>query len=87
MQTWAGSFACLVGSWAASLGIIMYLRAFGLPLGVGHLSAAQLSSGCALCAAAAALVESLPVKEVDNITVPLTAAVAAGWAFGAGGAG
>jgi dolichol kinase len=74
-QTLAGSAACFAGSWAASLGAIAYLRAFGVGLGIEHLGAAELARGCALCAAAAAAVESLPVKEVDNVTVPVVAAL------------
>ncbi|KAI8468591.1 MAG: hypothetical protein J3K34DRAFT_7229 [Monoraphidium minutum] len=82
-KTWAGSLACLAGSWAATLAAILYLRACGEPLGVGHLSISALSRGCALCAAAAAAVESLPFPEVDNLTVPLAAALVAHAVFGA----
>lgn len=61
---------------------LIYLRVCGVPLGIGHLSLAELSIGCAACAAAAAAVESLPMKEIDNITVPLTAALTSWLVFG-----
>jgi dolichol kinase len=57
--------------------MVLYLRAAGVPLGVGSLSHAQLARGCALAAAAAAAVESLPLVEVDNLTVPAAAALVA----------
>jgi len=74
-KTLAGSLACFGGSWAASVGMVAYLRACGVGLGVGELSAWRLAAGCAQCALAATLVESLPVREIDNLTVPAVAAL------------
>ncbi len=43
--------------------------------------AAEMVRGCAACALVATAVESLPLKEVDNLTVPLATALAAQYAF------
>lgn len=58
--------------------MIAYLRAAGLDLGMpATISARRLAAGCAAAAAAGALAESLPAREVDNVTVPLAAGLVA----------
>eukprot|EP00775_Hariotina_reticulata_P001450 gene1450-1792_t len=81
-KTWAGSLGCFFGSCVATYG---YLKLFS---GLGCLSVApQLSAHIMLrtsvnVSLVAALVESLPLQEMDNLTVPAAAAALAWWLLG-----
>ncbi len=81
MQTYIGSMACFAGGCAAALLITSVFNAVGA-FSLAPLPPEQLVTGCLLCSLAATLVESLPIPEVDNITVPVAAAWTARWAFG-----
>jgi len=70
-KTWAGSAAMFAGGWLFSTGMLAALVGFGTlpgPLG-GYMPAVTL------IALAGALVESLPLADLDNITVPAVAVV------------
>ncbi|GLC44976.1 hypothetical protein PLESTB_001748000 [Pleodorina starrii] len=78
-KSWVGSAACfLAGAAAATAYTVLYgkLGLYDRPVG-----GAELAAGSALAAAAAAVVESLPL-EGDNLTVPLAAVVTAVWYWG-----
>jgi dolichol kinase len=53
----------------------------GLGYFVAPLSVATAIRGCAICSVVAAVVESFPLREVDNLTIPFAVAVAAQWVF------
>jgi phytol kinase len=70
-KSWAGSLGMLAGGWiftAAVLGIFSAAGIFAQPL-------ATLLPAISIIALAATLVESLPLRDVDNITIPITAIV------------
>ncbi|KAG2438524.1 hypothetical protein HXX76_005075 [Chlamydomonas incerta] len=78
-KTWAGSAACLAAGLVFSLAYSFFFRhlsTFDRPVGAG-----ELAAGCALCAAAGALAESLPL-DGDNLWVPLATVVTSVWWFG-----
>ena len=82
MQSWAGSGECWAAGWIASLACVSFLQSNGNrdgPLQV--LDTSTVALGCGLTSFIGALVESLPVAEIDNITVPLAVAVAGRYAF------
>ena len=72
VQSWAGSGACLVAGMLASMACVLLLQATdnrGGPLQA--LSMGRIAWGCGASALVGALTESLPIPEIDNITVPL----------------
>ncbi|NPA93009.1 MAG: phosphatidate cytidylyltransferase [Chloroflexi bacterium] len=72
-KTWEGSAAVFLGGWllaAAVLGVYVAVGAFPGPWSA-YLPALTV------IALAAALVESLPLREVDNLTMPLVAVLVA----------
>ena len=74
-KSWAGSLGMLVGGWIFAVGILAVFVSAGVfsgPLS-GFLPALTL------IAFAGTLVESLPLKDVDNITVTLTAVALGQW--------
>ncbi len=62
----AGSLAMFLGGWLFSIGIIGFFILFGV-FG-GNIS--EYMIGITVTSLAATLVESLPLKDVDNLTVP-----------------
>ncbi|MEW5316312.1 MAG: hypothetical protein WDW38_007691 [Sanguina aurantia] len=66
----AGSLACAVSTFAASLWVITSFQAQGF-ISTQDLPREALLSWCTTSAVTAALVESLPVKDWDNVSVPL----------------
>lgn len=80
MQTYMGSLGCLCFGFMAAVCEMATLNSFQLFSGA-HLTPAAVIQGCLMSAVVAAAVESLPIPEIDNVTVPLAAAVTATWAF------
>lgn len=75
-KTWAGSAAMLAGGLVFGLvftGVFQWAGTYAEPV-----SNARLAGSVALIALAATIVESLPVDDVDNLTIT-AAAVALGW--------
>lgn len=73
LQTWAGSAACVAGSFAVSVLLLLYFQWCGLMLQQTGLLA--LLQGCCAASLAAAAAESLPLLEgADNVLVPAAAA-------------
>jgi phytol kinase len=76
-KSWAGSAAMFVGGLAFGLAFVLLFNAWGYfdpPLSLGRAAA-----GVAVIALAATLVEALPIADVDNVTITLTAVVLAPW--------
>ncbi len=77
MQTWAGSAGCALASMVVSVALVSRFNTAGFfPQ---QLPAGRLLKGCAACAVLSAVVESLPLPEVDNLTVPLAAGLLAAY--------
>jgi phytol kinase len=76
-KTWAGSAAMFVGGLAFGLAFLLLFNAWGYfePA----LASGRTAAGVALIALAAAVVEAMPVADIDNITITLTAIVLAPW--------
>ena len=75
-KSWAGSLGMLLGGWIFAFGVLAAYLAFGIfprPLSSYILPLTVI-------ALAGTLVESLPLKDVDNLTVTL-AAVIIGYLF------
>jgi len=70
-KSWAGSAAMLVGGFLSGLGFVMLFDAFGnfQP----RLDPGRAAGATAIVSFAAAAVESLPFRDIDNITVTATA--------------
>ena len=63
----------------ASLALVLKFNAMGyftVPL-----TLATAIRGCGICSLVAAVVESLPLQEIDNLTIPLAVAAVAQVAF------
>lgn len=72
-KTWVGSAACVAGSFAVSILLLLYFEWRGLILQQTGLLV--LLQGCCVASLAAAAVESLPLLEgADNVLVPAAAA-------------
>ncbi len=70
-KTWAGTLAMLAGGWVFELCILAaYVAA-----GVFHGPLGSYLPAISIIALAGAVVESLPFRDIDNITVTLTAVV------------
>ncbi|HBX69617.1 MAG TPA: phosphatidate cytidylyltransferase [Chloroflexi bacterium] len=70
-KSWIGSLGMFLGGWSLALGILgVYLF-----LGIFPGSLADYFPALTLIALAATLVESLPLKDIDNLTVTLTAVI------------
>jgi len=74
-KSWAGSLGMLVGGWIFALGILAVFVSDGVFSGPLSVYIPALT----LIACAGTLVESLPMKDVDNITVTLTAVALGHW--------
>ena len=70
-KTLAGTISVFFGGWVLSMVIIGIYQAWGISH--GHLS--NFIFPVTVIALVGALIESLPFKDIDNITVPLTAAI------------
>lgn len=62
--------------------MVAYLRWAGLSLGLGlglasRRNRRRVAAGCAAAALAATAVESIPIAEIDNVTVPIAAGLVA----------
>jgi phytol kinase len=68
-KTWIGSLAMFLGGWITSLAIlwVFYSTGFIIP------GIKQIILGSGLVALASTAVESLPFRDIDNLTVPLAA--------------
>ncbi len=75
----AGSLAMFLGGWGLSAAVLGVYTAAGL-FG-GHLG--PFLPGLFLIALLATLVESLPVRDLDNLTVPLAAVLVGQWVLAA----
>lgn len=85
LQSVAGSLACFLGGLAFSLPLLWHFRGAGLlqpPLGVPPLNDGRLLAGAMLCSAVGALVESVPLADLDNVAVPVAVAAASRLYFG-----
>jgi phytol kinase len=70
-KTWLGSLAMFLGGWSLAIAILWVYLFFGVfP---GHMRV--YFAGITLIAFIGTMVESLPIKDVDNITVTLSAMV------------
>jgi len=78
-KTWAGTLACLLGSFFASSSLLLLFSTLGFThaAGGGALTFGRILRGCAYCSMAAAAVESMPLGNWDNLWVPLSAALIA----------
>jgi phytol kinase len=68
-KSWAGSLGMFLGAWGFSLLVLWVYHAVGIfpqPVGAYLLPVTLISLACTL-------VETLPVKDMDNITITLTA--------------
>ncbi|HEY9077105.1 MAG TPA: phosphatidate cytidylyltransferase [Anaerolineaceae bacterium] len=70
-KTILGSVSVFIGGWIMAVGVLLVYIASG----VFPFSIAILSWKVALIALAGALVESLPFRDIDNITVPIVAVI------------
>jgi phytol kinase len=68
-KSWMGSLAMFLGGWILALGVLWVYVEFGVFAGPMKIYFPALT----LIAFAATIVESLPFKDVDNITITLTA--------------
>ncbi|BDA44669.1 probable phytol kinase 1, chloroplastic [Coccomyxa sp. Obi] len=76
----AGSTACFFGGGLAAMACVLYLQSWGVL--EQDLEFWRIALGSLLTAGVAAAVESLPLAEVDNWTVPVAAALIARLYFG-----
>ncbi|CAL8469593.1 g9134 [Coccomyxa elongata] len=76
----AGSAACFLGGSLAAMACLLYLQSWETLQ--PDLAFQSIAPGSLLTAGVAAAVESLPLAEVDNWTVPLAAALTARLFFG-----
>jgi phytol kinase len=70
-KSWVGSFGMFLGGWILSILIIWiysYYGVFSLPF-------QSFLAPITILAFAGTLVESIPLKDIDNITVTLTAVI------------
>lgn len=79
-QSASGSAACFLGGSLAAMACLLYLQSWETL--EPDLAFRRIALGSLLTAAVAAAVESLPLAEVDNWTVPLAAALTARLYFG-----
>lgn len=70
-KSWIGSLAMFLGGWTLALGILWVFVGAGVFAGPMSIYLPALT----LIAFAGTLVESLPIKDVDNITTTLTAII------------
>jgi phytol kinase len=70
-KTWAGSFAMFLGGWILAVAIVVVYLSTGVYGG----SIISVILKITLIAIVATLVESLPYKDIDNITVTLSAVI------------
>jgi phytol kinase len=68
-KTWAGTLSMFLGGWLVSIVIIWIYLAAGRFAGGMEVYLLSIT----IIAAACTLVESLPFKDIDNLTVPVTA--------------
>lgn len=86
-KSWAGSLACWLGGVAVALPLLARFRAAGMFVGmgasaVGLPAGGALLAGVLLCSAVGAAVESLPLREADNLVVTAATALTARTWFG-----
>ena len=70
-KSWIGSLGMLIGGWSFAFGII----AIYISIGIFSGPPSSYLSAVTLIAVAGTLVESIPIRDIDNITVTLTAVV------------
>jgi phytol kinase len=76
-KSWAGSAAMLFGGYAFAFGFVALFNAFGNF--VPPLDGARAAWIVAAIALAATVVEALPLKDIDNLTLTATGVVLALW--------
>lgn len=80
-QTVEGSLACFVASAVGMAAFLAHFSALQLLSPALPLTPGRIAAGSVACSLAATLVESLPVAELDNLTVPAAAALTAALVF------
>ena len=70
-KTWAGSLGMFLGGWLLSI-LIIWIYSF---YGVFSFPVQEFLAPITMLAFAGTLVESIPIKDIDNITVTLTAVI------------
>jgi len=80
VQTWVGSAACVAGSSIAAAALLLFMRWHGFMLQQRPLW--DILAASILASLAAAIAESLPLSDADNVLVPATAAGVGLWWFG-----
>ena len=70
-KSWIGSLAMFLGGWSLAVGVLWVYLFFGVFTGQILAYIPDLT----LIALAATVVESLPIKDLDNITITLTAVI------------
>jgi phytol kinase len=76
-KSWAGSAAMAIGGFAFAYGFVALFNAFGNFAPPLDLGSAAVRIG--LIALAATVVEALPIKDIDNITLTATGVILALW--------
>lgn len=76
-KSWMGSFGMFLGGWVCSYFILLVFLHFGKFTG----GAIDYLAPLTLIAIIGTLVESLPLKYIDNITVPIAALIAGNFLF------
>jgi phytol kinase len=70
-KTWIGSLGMFLGGWSFASGVVLVFLLIGIFTG----QYLQYLIPITLIAMVATLVESLPLKDIDNLTVPLVAII------------
>jgi len=76
-KSWAGSAAMFLGGWAFALGFVALFNALGVLAPPLEMSRASLM--ITLIALVATIVEALPLRDIDNITTTVVAAIMGYW--------
>lgn len=78
-KSWIGSSAMLIGGFGFAYGFVLIFNAFGYYAPALDPRSAGLKIG--LIALVATLVEALPIKDIDNLTITFSAALLGIWLF------
>jgi phytol kinase len=76
-KTWAGSMAMFLGGWSFATGVLFIYHLAGVHPG----SFLRVLPGVTLIAALGTIVEALPLRDVDNLTVTFSAVLLGHWLF------
>lgn len=78
-KSWAGSAAMFAGSWLFAFVFVVWFAALGYYTLAGPLG--DTAGRVAMIALAATLVEALPFRDIDNLTVTAAAVLLGAWLF------